>query len=472
MKTNKILKVMCIITLIIILVMVAFFGIYIKKNGKMTDVVKDFTTASEFGVEREYVFSISDATKTEYYDSEGNLVLNEDVDSNAADGTYTTKEVNVNPEEVKNVQNYQAAKSIVEKRIKDLGIEEYRLTVNEENGDIVLKTQQDDKIDNMIYALYGQGEFLLKDAETQEVLLSNSDIKDAKVGYYTEETGTNVYLTVNFNKEGTKKLENISSTYVKTTEKEDITAEDGTVTQQDKNVTKNVKLYIDGSLIVNTYFGETIKNGQLQLTMGEATTNSEELQNFLISASSEATKLSHGVIPVAYEVTQSANILSNFDSNKLNATIVVFVIMLTIILIYFVLRYKERGIMASILFVGFTALYLLVAKYANVVITYASLSGIIFIELFMVCFINRILYKLKKYNINEETPKLIINQNIIKAVTILIPALIMAVVFSMFTALAISSFGIAVFWGIILFMIYSYVFIRTLLLNFEYLFEQ
>lgn len=472
MKTNKILKVMSIIILIVILIMVSFVGIYVKENGRLTNILKDFTKGSELGVEREYVLSLSDDTLTEYYDSEGNLVLEEDVDKDAEEGTYTTKEVNVNSEETKTAENYQSVKEIMEKRIKDLGVEEHRLTIDEETGDVVLKTLETNQIDDMLYAIYGQGEFLLKDAETQEVLLDNNDIKDAKVGYYPSESGTSVYLTINFNKEGKEKLKNISSTYIKTTETKDVTADDGTVSQEETEVTKNVKLYIDGSLIVNTYFGEKIENGQLQLTMGQATTDNEKLQEILLAASVEATKLTYGPMPLIYEPAESANILSNYDKNKIANLEAIGIVLITAILIYFVIRYKERAIMASILFVGFTALYLLVMRYANVTITASSIAGFTFIEIFTVCFINALLNKLKRYDINEDTPKSIINKMTLKAVMVLLPVFIVAVVFSMFTSLLINSLGIMLFWGIILFAIYSYVFSRTLLLNFEYLFEE
>ena len=471
MRTNKILKVMCIIILIIILIMISFVGIYVKDNGRLVNILKEFTTTSEFGVEKEYLFSVSDATRTEYYDSEGNLVAEEDVDEDAEEGTYTTKEVNINSDEVKTAENYNLVKEIMEKRINEIGLEEYRLTVDEETGDIVLKTGETFNVDSIINAIYGQGEFLLKDAETDEVLLNNNDIKNARVGYYTDTTGTNVYLTINFNKEGTEKLKNISSTYIQTTEVKDVTAEDGTVTQEETNVTKNVKLYVDGELIINTYFGETIENGQLQLTMGQATSDSVELQNTLLAASVEATKLSYGAFPVVYEVVQSSNIISNYDKDVISKAIAVAIGILAIILIYFVIRFKERAIVSSVLYVGFTALYLLVMRYANIPITATSIVGFIFIELFFIIYTNKLLGRLKKYNINEETPKTIINKSIMKGIIALIPVFIISVAFALFTPLGVSNLGITLFWGIILFIIYSYLFIKTLLLNFEYLFE-
>jgi len=470
-KVNKILKVMAIILTIVILVMISFVGIYVKDNGRMVNILKDNTKAMEFGVETEFILSMSDAKNTEYYDKDGNLVPEEDVDKDAKEGTYTTKEVPVNADEVKNADNYKKVKEIMEQRINDLGLEEYQLTVNEETGDVVLKTDERAQAGQVLYAIYGQGEFFMKDAETGEVLLNNEDLKEALVGYYAGETGTSVYLTLQFDKEGTEKLKNVSSTYVQTTETKDVTAEDGTVKQEESTVTKNVDLYIDGNKIVSSYFGEPIENGQLQLTMGQATTNAEELQEVLTAASVEATKLSYGPLPLVYEVTNSANILSNFDKQAIVDLEVVGVVVATLVLVYFVIRYKERAIMAGILFLGFTALYLLVNRYANVPITAASILGFTFVEIFVAFFINRLLYRLKHYDANEDTPKAIINKSLLKAIMVMVPALIIAVIFSMFTWLPINSFGIVLFWGILLYIVYSYTFAKTLLLNFEYLFE-
>ena len=472
MKTNKVLKVMSIIILIIILIAISFVGIYVKENGKLTNIVKGFTKDAELGVEREYVFSLSDATTTEYYDSEGKLVLEEDVDKDAEEGTYTTKTVNVNLDEAKTAENYKKAKELMEKRIKDLSLEQYRITVDENNGNVVLKTLENSQTSDIIYAVCGQGEFLLKDAETQEVLLDNKDIKNAKVGYSPAETGTTVYLTINLNKEGKEKLKNISSTYVKTTETKDVTAEDGTVSQEKTEVTKNVKLYIDGDMIINTYFGEVMENGQLQLTMGKETADTDELRSLLLSATAEATKLSNGPMPLIYKITSSSNILSIYDKNFVSNLEIVAIILLTILLIFFVIRFKERAIMSSILFVGFTALYLLVLRYANVTISAASICGFTFIELFMIYFINKLLAKLKNYDINENTPKSIINSTLLRAIIILLPVLIISLIFAMFTYLPVSSLGTILFWGIVLFVVYSYLCVKTLLLNFEYLFEE
>lgn len=472
MKVNKILKVVCMILAIIIIIMISFVGIYVKDNGRMVNLLKENTKGMEFGVESEFILSVSEAVNTEYYDKDGNLVQEKDVDKDAKEGTYTKKEVPVNAEEAKTESNYKLVKEIMEDRLNDLGVAEYRITLDQKNGDILIKTSETEELGQVLYAVFGQGEFFLKDAETEEVLLSNTDLKEANVGYYSNEEGTTVYLNIQFNKEGQEKLKNISSNYVEKVVTKDVTAEDGTVTQEESKETKSVKLYIDGNLVLNTYFGETIENGRLQLTMGKPTEDPKNLQDMLLSATVEATRLSYGPLPLEYEITQSANILSEYDQTKIVKLEVIGIIIATLVLIYFVIRYKERAIMACILFLGFTAIYLFVNRYANVPITVASICGFTFIEIFVAFFIDNLLKKLKKYDINEDTPKGILNKSILKSIFVMMPVLIISIVFAMFTWLPVSSLGMVLFWGILLYIIYSYTFGKTLLLNFEYLFEE
>ena len=56
--------------------------------------------------------------------------------------------------------------------------------------------------------------------EQNNVLMNNSDIKKAQVVYNSTDSGISVYLTIQFNKEGTQKLKEYSNTFIKTTDEE------------------------------------------------------------------------------------------------------------------------------------------------------------------------------------------------------------------------------------------------------------
>ena len=95
MKVNKILKVMAIILIIAILIMISFVGIYVKDNGRMVNILKDNTKAMDFGVETEFILSMSDEKVTEYYDKEGNLVPTKETASETkakGNGSFRFKE--------------------------------------------------------------------------------------------------------------------------------------------------------------------------------------------------------------------------------------------------------------------------------------------------------------------------------------------------------------------------------------------
>ena len=104
-----------------------------------------------------------------------------------------------------------------------------------------------------------KGDFKVLDEDTNEVLLTNADVKEAIVQYGTTTSGTTVYLSIQLNDEGTEKLKNISNTYVETTD------ENGNTT------TKKIKMTLDDETIISTYFQEEVDNGLIQLSVGTAT---------------------------------------------------------------------------------------------------------------------------------------------------------------------------------------------------------
>ena len=86
----------------------------------------------------------------------------------------------------------------------------------------------------------------MSDKDTGEVLISNKDIKDAKVGYNTTSSGTTVYLTIEFNKDGKQKLNEISKTYVSSKDA------DG------NDTSKKIDMKLDDETILSSYFEEEI----------------------------------------------------------------------------------------------------------------------------------------------------------------------------------------------------------------------
>ena len=84
----------------------------------------------------------------------------------------------------------------------------------------MIEIPENDNTDNVVSNIGTTGKFEIIDADTEEVLMDNSDIKSAKVMYgaaSATSSGTSVYLDIEFNKEGTGKLKDISN-YICTNE--------------------------------------------------------------------------------------------------------------------------------------------------------------------------------------------------------------------------------------------------------------
>lgn len=459
MKTNKILKVMCTVVTIILLVCISFIGIYITDKNQRVNVVKDYTLGMDLGGTREIILSPSDEKVTKYYDTDGNEVDVTDL-SDEEKESYVKKEEPVNAEDVLNAENYLAAKEVFQKRLNDVGIQEFIFSVNEETGDIVLRTAETDTLDNTIYSIFETGKFELVDSETGEVLLNNSQVKDARVGYYTTTSGTTIYLTIDLNKEGTKKLEEISTVYVETQD------EEGNSTK------KTVTLSISGEVVTTTYFAEQIKTGQIQLTIGNTTTDTSTLQAYVLQAGNSAATLNSGASPIQYEMQTNMYVGTMVTDHTKIIALCTAVVAVAVMMAYMIAEHKDRGIIASVTFIGYIAALLLLIRYTNTVLTMESIMAIILSVIFNYAFLNILLKQLNHYKENGETPKSVMNKTILKSLFALIPALIIAVVFCFINTMSLNSFGIAIFWGIAMFIVYTFVITKTLLLNFEYLFEE
>ena len=151
-KNEKIMKTIKIITislLIVLVSMIGFFGIYKQNKNQMSNVVKDYTYAMDLNGARTI-----------------KLTLNTD-----------------NSDEVKTEENYKTAKEIIEKRLKKLGAEEYKVNVNNENGEITVQIPENLNTDTIVSNLTTVGKFEILDSETKDVLLDNNSIESSKVLY-------------------------------------------------------------------------------------------------------------------------------------------------------------------------------------------------------------------------------------------------------------------------------------------------
>ena len=462
---NKIAIISCILAAIL-LSMIAIFGIYLKDGNRMVNKLKEISYGMDITGARTIVLTPSTETNTIVKDAEGKEVEDGSslTDDEITQNGYTKEEVPVNNSEVLNKENYIKSKEIIQARFSDLGIKNYNISVNEENGEITVEIPEDDKTDDLVSNLVTKGKFQIIDSETKEVLMDNNDIKDVQI---IDETsyGSGVYLNIKFNKEGTKKFENITSTYTNTTSNTstDTNTTDNTTNSADTNTTedtsseetsKTITMKIDDDEIMTTDFDQVIKNGEMSLSVGSSTTEKDELAEYVENAKNIKATLDNEEMPIKYEGTKNEYILTDITRDWLNYAKIGMIIIIAVALLVLVIRYKLYGFLASIAYVAFSAIYTILLRYANVTITLEGIFGIAIVFILNYIFVNKLLNNIRKekeeYNLNKiakETYK----EYFIK----IIPLCIMAITFCFISWEPISSFGMVMFWGILLIAIYN-----------------
>ena len=483
MKGNK-LKIITIILAIILVCLVSFIGVYVQTQNRMENKVKDYLLGMNLKGSRNVILKVSEATDTVVKDAEGNVIkdaTDEEIEKNG----YTKEEVPVNGEEVLTEENYNKTKKILEERLKKLGAESYNIRINPQDGTIMLELSEDDNTDYIVSNVSQTGKFTITDSkDTDNILMNNDDIKTAKVLYNTSTNGTSVYLDIEFNKEGTKKLEEISKQYATKEESQEDTTTDETTEEtseeaseetsegtSEENSTetsteetteetqKEITMSIDESALITTSFDETITNGTIQMSIGQPSTDYEKLQDNIQNVTTITTLLDTEKLPIEYTINGNEYIQSNITSEIIIKIAIVSAIILAIALVLLIIKYKTLGLLSSISFIGLIAVYLLTIRYTNVQLTIESISGII-----LILILNYILNKsiLKKIKEDDESSN-IIKDSFLEFLLKIIPVCIISIVFCFIKWTAINTFGMTMFWGIVIIFIYNLIITRALL---------
>jgi len=439
-KTLKLLGKISVVVIILLLSLISFAGIYVKDKNAMKNVIPEYKLGTDLYGARNILVKVDDSTTTKKYDSNGNLVENSS-DKDENNENITEVEEKVNPDELRTAENYETVKNIIEARLKYMNVEDYLLRFDESTGNISLEVPENSSTDYIAQYTITKGEFKMVDNDTSEVLLSNADLKEAKVQYSTSTSGTTVYLTIEFNKDAVEKLKNISNTYISSTDAEG------------KTTTKKVKMTLDDSTIISTYFQEEISTGIIQLSMGTST-NTSEIQSNIQSASNMAVLLNTEPMPLTYTMETNRFVYSDITAETLKIVIVGLCIVALIMAICMVIKFKKNGLMGVIADIGFTAVLLLAIRYGNVEI---SLAGIFAIAIAVI--VEYIVTGLILNEYSKKCEKEILIKNIKhlmgRIAICLVPFVVMAVTFALISWEEIASIGMILFWAIIIMIIYN-----------------
>ena len=469
-KTNnknvmKVIKLLTIVLLIVLVSMIGFLGIYKQNKNKMSNIVKDYSYSMALNGARTIKLAVDTDTKEVIKDKDGK-VIDEATDEEIEKNGYTKENVANNSEEVKTEENYNKSKEIIEKRLKKLGVEEYDTYLNTMTGEIIIEIPENDKADSIVSNINTVGKFEITDSETGEVLLNNSNIKSSSVLYNTETSGTSVYLEIEFDKDGKSKLEEISKTYVESSEENNTTEENTTEdSSTDQTNAKEITMKIDDSKIMTTHFDQPITNGKIQLSVGSASTDKDTLQGYIEQAQNMATVLDSGKLPVKYDIEKNQYILSDINEEQIGYMAIVVAVLVIVAIIVISIKYKANGLLAGISYIGLVALYLLLIRYTNVVISIESIFAVVITLILNFVFIVMLLNQIEK--MTKENKENIINKSTMetykKFFTRIIPICAMTIVFCFIKWIPLSSFGMVTFWGLLIIAVYNAVITRMML---------
>lgn len=478
-KNVKRLKIITIVLIVIILAVLAFGGLYFKKNNVWENVIPDLKYGMELSGKRELKFVLDDSEeeKNYYIDSDGNIlgeVLNsestdtdqsdatktaentdETQSTNSAESTDTNQEettsgnsdkinyatevrtVKHNPDEIRTNKNFEKAKKIIKDRLNNAGIREYNIRLDSVSGEMIVEVPDDNNVDIVKSSITTIGKFEIIDEETGIILISQDDIKDVQAGVYDTDGEYQVCIQFFFTKEGSEKLKDISNKY------RQVTNDAGETT------TSHVKLTLDGENLMTTYFGEELSNGVLQMPYGNASSDTSELNSILIEARRMAEIINEDNLPIDYELENDNLVKSNIDMIK-NISLIVMVFTAIAFSVVFIIKYHAKGFLYSFTSFGYIALLVLILKYvsADTPVTINSLIAMLLMIVLEYIFARKLL-KENKENAFFEVAK--------KYYLMIIPAIVVAVVFTFVSNLTVASIGIVFFWGLIMQILYNLV---------------
>lgn len=432
----KIIKIITIILAIILITLIAFGGIYIQTQNRMENKVKEYSFGREIKGGR-----VVEVKVTEGEDSK-------------------TK-----PEDL-TIENYEIVKRTIEKRLQNLGAQDYTISLNEENGTIIVELEENANTDTYVYFLTADSKVQIKEKDSENELLTDSMVTKATYTYNVNAEGEyQVYMDLYLNEEGQAKIEEIKNNYAifadeierieaeQESEEENKEAED---TKQEGETEENTENKEESKKIAkltaagNEYDIDKIEKDKIIIKIGNETSNTSYINNYMNVATEIALLVNSGKYPIQYEIGNNRFIYSDITNKQIEYFAIAIAVIILIALIGLIIKYKTKGILVSVSYIGFISLLLLVLRYTNVNISIEGIGGIILV-LIINFIINQIMLR-KTSNIDYKELALK-----------LIPIVIITVVFSFAKWSNLSSFGMVMFWGLLLIGIYNFMITKTLL---------
>lgn len=450
----KKVKITTIILAIILIVLVAFGGVYIKTQNRMEDKVKEYSLGRELKGERLIELKVSDGS------TEGKTAP---------------------AEEDLTVENYETVKKTIEKRLKSLKAQDYTISLNKENGVIRVELPEDNQTDDFAYYLIASGKVEIKEKDTSTELLNGKMVKKAQYTYTSNADGEyQVYLEILLTEDGQAKIEEIQNNYAilkddvdaaeaatKSDESSDSSDETNTestdnaeqTTENTEASTEETKKVAKLSIAGTDYDVDKIEKNKIRVKMGSQTSNTTTVNNSMGKAAELSMLINSGKYPIDYEVQNNRFVHSDITNEQLLYFAGAVAVILLILFVILTIKYKSKGFLASVSCVGFIALLSLLLRYTNVIISIEGIGAIILIILIDLKLSQMILNKTKILDVVNEAVTSSYKELFLK----LVPIMIISIVFCFSGWTNLSSFGMIMFWGFVLIAVYNIIVTKTLL---------
>jgi len=435
------------ILLIILVSLISFLGIHKKNLNGWRNILPEYTLSKELSNIRTFVFSVD--TSTEEVEDKDAVPATESTESQEGEQTTNTtetpkKQVPVNDTSVLTLENYKKSKDLISERLKRFGVTDYSVTLNEKTGEISVDVPYQSITDYTVSLAINKGTLAIIDSETKETLISKDMIKSVSVNYKaSDSTNTeskypsyDIGLVLTFKKDGQSKLNEITKKYIATTN------------ENGESSTKYVIVQIDGEDKYQTYFTPDGQYTELFIPLSQnvSTENMQTFNDKRNEAAVVASELNTESMPIKYSLTKGTFIESTTSNNFLIFATIFGAIIIIIISIIMIAKYKANGLIAAIIEIGFIAIHSLLIRATKVSLTLSGLTATLLVALINYMIIKLLMNKEKAIDQLKAYGKILFN---------MIPLIITIIVFTLSKNIHLQSVGMVAVWGVIISTIYT-----------------
>ena len=478
-KVLKVVRTIAILLIVVLISVASFCGVYVQDIGIWKNVMPKYTLGMELEGVRELSFVLDDSevTREVYVDDEGNYKgdVVQSMSETSAEATDASTEVDTskyktesrlvkaNPNELITIENLNKTKKIIQRRLEASDQYEYNIRQDSVTGAMVLEVPDDENVELKKALVLTQGRITIEDAENGYILVDDSNIKNATVTVQmlnsedveSEETTEEeheheafenetyeyhqLYLVFEFDEEGSEIMKKISDEYIMT------------VDDTGAQTAKQVAIKFDEETLIETYFGETLEDGAVQIPIGEPISDHEEYYQAGSSLQTICDIINDERLPLSYVLSSDNYVKSSITDNTLVIMNVIVAVVILVVSIYMIIKYKLNGLKQAILSVGYVAVLLWVVRVVGVTLTVNSLIACGVVILINYIFGMKFLKHVKDGKSNKESLKHALKELYLS----IVPVCVIAVIMLFMSSLIISSMGMMLFWGLLVQVLFS-----------------